>query len=416
MRLSRPARRNSSAVSALRPSDTAVASAIRPSTKSGRASAFSSTLPISAMAKPNSAITLSPSMRSAWRSTQALPANARIAQAAAAAPARISTSRRPSASGESVTAGPANSATNAGAVNGVATMQTSSSASESAALSPISAASAGDEKVGGATACSISASRSAGETVDSRRRKAEADQRRHRQHGPGRGHDEQAAAATIACAARRIDPQEGKAQQHEHGFGKIRPEQRAERRQRDPEKIETATAPVPWRPSQPSAAAGAIENGHAGGISAMLAAVERVAYICADRSGRDGLEILMARTDAIVLGAGIVGTSAALHLAKRGLSVALVDRRGPGEETSYGNAGVIEGNTLFPHAFPSRLDRAAADRAQAAPEANYHLSFLPKIAPWLLAYRANTTPEASSGVRRGDAAAVCARGRASTRR
>ena len=28
----------------------------------------------------------------------------------------------------------------------------------------------------------------------------------------------------------------------------------------------------------------------------------------------------MARTDAIVLGAGIVGTSAALHLAKRGLA------------------------------------------------------------------------------------------------
>ena len=47
----------------------------------------------------------------------------------------------------------------------------------------------------------------------------------------------------------------------------------------------------------------------------------------------------MARTDAIVLGAGIVGISAALHLVKRGLSVALVDRRAPGEETSYGNTG-----------------------------------------------------------------------------
>ena len=34
----------------------------------------------------------------------------------------------------------------------------------------------------------------------------------------------------------------------------------------------------------------------------------------------------MARTDAIVLGAGIVGISVALQLAKRGLSVALVDR------------------------------------------------------------------------------------------
>ena len=103
----------------------------------------------------------------------------------------------------------------------------------------------------------------------------------------------------------------------------------------------------------------------------------------------------MARTDAIVLGAGIVGTSIALHLVKRGLSVALVDRRGPGEETSYGNAGVLEGNTLFPHAFPSSLDRLLRIALKQAPEANYHLSALPQLVPWLLAYRANTRPAGS---------------------
>jgi D-lysine oxidase len=59
----------------------------------------------------------------------------------------------------------------------------------------------------------------------------------------------------------------------------------------------------------------------------------------------------MARTDAIVLGAGIVGVSVALHLAKRGLAVALFDRGEPGQGTSYGNAGIIEGNTLFPARF-----------------------------------------------------------------
>ena len=103
----------------------------------------------------------------------------------------------------------------------------------------------------------------------------------------------------------------------------------------------------------------------------------------------------MARTDAIVLGAGVVGTSAALHLAKRGLAVTLVDRRGPGEETSYGNAGVIEGNTLFPHAFPSGFGELLRIALKRAPEANYHLSFLPKVAPWLLAYRFNTRAEGS---------------------
>jgi len=103
----------------------------------------------------------------------------------------------------------------------------------------------------------------------------------------------------------------------------------------------------------------------------------------------------MARTQVIVLGAGIVGTSVALQLAKRGVAVTLVDKRAPGEETSYGNAGVLEGNTLFPHAFPSRVTALLRLALKRAPEANYHLSFLPKILPWLFAYRANTTPEAS---------------------
>src|SRR5438874_743207 len=101
----------------------------------------------------------------------------------------------------------------------------------------------------------------------------------------------------------------------------------------------------------------------------------------------------MARTDAMVLGAGIVGTSIALHLAKRGLKVALVDRRAPGEETSYGNAGVIEGNTLLPHPFPSGFGALLRVALKRATEANYHLSFLPQVAPWLLAYRANSTFE-----------------------
>jgi D-amino-acid dehydrogenase len=101
----------------------------------------------------------------------------------------------------------------------------------------------------------------------------------------------------------------------------------------------------------------------------------------------------MACVDAIVLGAGIVGTSIALHLAKRGVAVALVDRRAPGEETSYGNAGVIEGNTVFPPAFPSDPSVLLRIALKRAPEANYHLSFLPHVAPWLMQFRAASRPE-----------------------
>jgi len=100
----------------------------------------------------------------------------------------------------------------------------------------------------------------------------------------------------------------------------------------------------------------------------------------------------LARTDAMVLGAGIVGVSIALHLAKRGMSVALVDRAGVGEQTSYGNAGVIEGNTIFPPAFPSDPGALLRIAFKRASEANYHLSFLPQIAPWLMAFRAASQP------------------------
>ena len=101
----------------------------------------------------------------------------------------------------------------------------------------------------------------------------------------------------------------------------------------------------------------------------------------------------MARTDAIVLGAGIVGVSVALHLVKRGLAVALVDRGEPGRGTSYGNAGIIEANTLLPSAFPASVRSLMRIALRQAPEANYHLGFLPRMVPWLWAFRRNSTPE-----------------------
>lgn len=102
----------------------------------------------------------------------------------------------------------------------------------------------------------------------------------------------------------------------------------------------------------------------------------------------------MARCDVIVLGAGIVGVSAALHLVKRGLSVALVDRQHPGEGTSYGNAGVIGGAGVYPTAFPRSFTKLLKVALKLAPEANYHLVDLPRLAPWLWAYFRASSPAA----------------------
>ena len=96
--------------------------------------------------------------------------------------------------------------------------------------------------------------------------------------------------------------------------------------------------------------------------------------------------------DVIVLGAGMVGVSTALHLQKRGRSVVLVDRRGAGEETSYGNTGIIQREGVVPYPFPRQIGRMAQYALNMRTEANLHWSALPQIAPWLYRYWQASTP------------------------
>src|SRR5712671_1691506 len=106
------------------------------------------------------------------------------------------------------------------------------------------------------------------------------------------------------------------------------------------------------------------------------------------RSGR-----MSARADVIVLGAGIVGVSVALHLQKRNRDVVLIDRQGAGEETSYGNAGLIQREAVIPYTFPRELSVILSYAMNHRRDAVYHLSALPRIAPWLFRYWQNATPE-----------------------
>ncbi len=103
--------------------------------------------------------------------------------------------------------------------------------------------------------------------------------------------------------------------------------------------------------------------------------------------------------DVIVLGAGIVGVSAAYAARQRGLSVVVVDRREPGSETSYGNAGIISSGSITPlnnpslwNALPKYLtNRHAAlrwDPAWAIRNADWVVRFLANAAPSRLRPRA----------------------------
>ncbi|MBV9530226.1 MAG: FAD-binding oxidoreductase [Bradyrhizobium sp.] len=79
----------------------------------------------------------------------------------------------------------------------------------------------------------------------------------------------------------------------------------------------------------------------------------------------------------IVLGAGIIGVTSALHLQRRGWSVAILDRKQPGQETSYGNTGIIQSEALRPYPMPHdwrSLVKIATGRTN---DVRYHLRSLP---------------------------------------
>ena len=109
---------------------------------------------------------------------------------------------------------------------------------------------------------------------------------------------------------------------------------------------------------------------------------------------------MRARADVIVLGAGMVGVSVALHLQKRGRDVVLIDRREAGEETSYGNAGLIQREAVIPYTFPREFGIILSYAMNNRRDAVYHLSALPRIAPGSSAIGRIRHPNASSDRRR----------------
>lgn len=83
-----------------------------------------------------------------------------------------------------------------------------------------------------------------------------------------------------------------------------------------------------------------------------------------------------------VIGAGIVGVSVALELQRRGAKVTIFDRRAPGSETSFGNAGVIARSSLMPLNNPGlwrMLPRLASNRTTGF---RYRPSYVLKNLGW----------------------------------
>jgi D-amino-acid dehydrogenase len=98
------------------------------------------------------------------------------------------------------------------------------------------------------------------------------------------------------------------------------------------------------------------------------------------------------QADVIVLGAGIVGVSAAIAARQRGLAVVLVDRREPGSETSYGNTGVLSSGSILPLNKPSLWSALPTYMTNRHAALRWDPAWAIRNIDWLVRFLANATP------------------------
>ena len=90
-----------------------------------------------------------------------------------------------------------------------------------------------------------------------------------------------------------------------------------------------------------------------------------------------------------ILGGGMVGVSCALELQRRGADVTLIDRRPPGQETSYGNAGVITRSSLIPMNNPGLWKNLPKLLTNSTASLRYNIPFLLHNIRWALGFLAS---------------------------
>jgi D-amino-acid dehydrogenase len=98
------------------------------------------------------------------------------------------------------------------------------------------------------------------------------------------------------------------------------------------------------------------------------------------------------QADVVVLGAGIVGVSAAFAARQRGLSVILVDRREPGSETSYGNAGILSSGSIMPLNKPSLWRALPGYLGNTSAALRWDPAWALRNLDWIARFLANATP------------------------
>ena len=97
--------------------------------------------------------------------------------------------------------------------------------------------------------------------------------------------------------------------------------------------------------------------------------------------------------DVVVIGAGVIGVSCALELARVGLRVKVLDRQVPSMCASYGNAGYIATEQVFPIVDASVIKRIPGMLLDQQGPLRLDWRYIPKAAPWLLRLLWNLRPK-----------------------
>ena len=94
-----------------------------------------------------------------------------------------------------------------------------------------------------------------------------------------------------------------------------------------------------------------------------------------------------------VIGAGIVGMSAASYLQRDGHEVLVIEPKGPGEGTSFGNAGCINPSSVVPVAMPGVLRKVPRWLSDPLGPLAIRWSYLPALMPWLIRFVRASHPD-----------------------
>ncbi|MDO9342343.1 MAG: FAD-dependent oxidoreductase [Pseudomonas sp.] len=100
----------------------------------------------------------------------------------------------------------------------------------------------------------------------------------------------------------------------------------------------------------------------------------------------------MSDPDIVVVGAGIIGVACALQLARQGRQVVVVDQQEPGMGASYGNAGHLATEQVFPIADLSILKRLPGMLLDPMGPLRLDWKYLPRALPWFLRLLLNLRP------------------------